>query len=150
MFLGRLKYITILLKTSFDCHDHEILIAKLRKFGYWFSLSALKLVHDFSLDKKQRTKVNKTWGDIVLGVPKGSIFCPIFSHVLSGYFTAQKLKFSIKDFFIFCAVFVFILNCADIASFAKYDNTPYVVANSIIATKTSLEKLSWMVLEQIW
>ena len=30
---------------SFDCLDHELLIAKLNAYG--FSLPALKLVHDF-------------------------------------------------------------------------------------------------------
>ena len=37
---------------AFDCLDHELLIAKLNACG--FSLPALKLVHDYLLNGKQR------------------------------------------------------------------------------------------------
>ena len=45
------------LSKAFDCLDHELLIAKLN--AYRFSLPALKLVHDYLSNRKQRTKVNK-------------------------------------------------------------------------------------------
>ena len=43
---------------SCQMFDHELLIAKLN--GYGFSLPALKLVHDYLSNRKQRAKVNRT------------------------------------------------------------------------------------------
>ena len=57
------------LSKAFDCLDHELLTAKLKAYG--FNLPALKLVHDYLLNRKQRTKVNGTyssWLEIVFGV----------------------------------------------------------------------------------
>ena len=65
------------LSKAFDCLDHELLIAKLNAYG--FSLPALKLVHDYLSNRKQRTKVNRTcssWLEIVFGVPQGSMLGP--------------------------------------------------------------------------
>ena len=42
------------LSKAFDCLDHELLIAKLNAYG--FSLTALKLVHNYLSNIKQRTK----------------------------------------------------------------------------------------------
>ena len=39
---------------AFDCLNHELLAAKLNAYG--FNFPALKLVHDYLLDRKQRTK----------------------------------------------------------------------------------------------
>ena len=50
--------LTDLLK-AFDCHNHELLIAKLN--AYEFTLPALKLVHDYLSDRKQRTRVNNSY-----------------------------------------------------------------------------------------
>ena len=44
---------------AFYCLDHELLIAKFN--AYDFSLPALKLVHDYLQNTKQRTKVNTTY-----------------------------------------------------------------------------------------
>ena len=44
------------LLTAFHCLNHELLIAKLNGCG--FTLPALKLVHDYLSDRKQRTRVN--------------------------------------------------------------------------------------------
>ena len=67
---------------AFDCFDQELLIAKLNT--YRFNLPTLKLVHDYILNRKQRTEVNKTyssWLEIVSGVPQGSILTSLLFKV---------------------------------------------------------------------
>ena len=111
------------LSKAFDCLDHELLIPKLNAYG--FSLAALKLVFDYLSNRKQRTRVNKTyssWLEIVFGVPQGSILGLLL------------LSIFLRDF-------LFILNDVDIASYAD-DNTPYVIADGINAVIASLEKTS--------
>ena len=49
---------------AFYCLDHEMLIAKLKAYG--FSLPALKLVRDYLWNRKQRTKVKKSLQFLVL------------------------------------------------------------------------------------
>ena len=111
------------LSKSFDCLNHDLLIAKLNAYG--FSLPALRLIHDYLLNKKQRTRVNNsysTWVEIVFGVPQGSILGPLL-------------------FTIFLADLFFVANSMDIANYAN-ENTPYATANDIDSLIDSLEKAS--------
>ena len=57
-------------------------IAKLNAYG--FHLSALKLIHDYLSNRKQRTKINSTyskWHEILFGVPQDSILGPLLFNI---------------------------------------------------------------------
>ena len=73
---------------AFHCLNQELLIAKLNVYG--FTLPALKLVHDYLSDRKQRIRVNNsysTWFEILFGVPQGSILGPlVFNKFLADLF----------------------------------------------------------------
>ena len=47
------------LSKAFDCLDHELLIAKLNAYG--FNLPALRLIHDYLSNRKQRTKIDDNY-----------------------------------------------------------------------------------------
>ena len=73
--------LTDLLK-AFDCLDHELLIAKLNAYG--FSLTALKLVHNYLSNRKQRTKINQQYSsllEITFGATQGSILGPLLFNI---------------------------------------------------------------------
>ena len=71
------------LSKAFDCLNHDFLIAKLNAYG--FSLPALRLIHDYLSNRKQRTRINNsysTWMEIAFGVLKDQYlvsFCSALS-----------------------------------------------------------------------
>ena len=111
------------LSKAFDCLDHELLIAKLNAYG--FHLSALKLIHDYLSNRKQRTKINSTyskWHEILFGVPQGSTLGPLLFNIY------------LIDLF-------FVIEDTDIASYAD-DNTPYIIDDTVEGVIKSLEEMS--------
>ena len=88
-----------------------MLNAKLNAYG--LSLSALKLVHSYLQNCKQRTKIGSSyspWEEIVSGVPQGSILGPLLFNIF-----LSVLFLSIEN--------NYFTNYAD-------DTTPYVIGNN--------------------
>ena len=110
----RKKYCALLtdLSKAFDCLSQDILIAKLNVYG--FSMVAFRLIQNYLLNRKKRTKINtehSLWENILFGVPQGSILEPL-------------------SFNIFLCDFFLIMNNFEFASYAD-DNTRYAVGNNI-------------------
>ena len=77
------------LSKAFDCLSHKSLLAKLHAYG--FSIAALRLIHSYLTNRRQRTKINFSFSsseEIVFGVPQGSIIGPLlFSIFLCDLFS---------------------------------------------------------------
>ena len=66
---------------TFDL-DHELLTATLNAYG--FALSALRLLHDYLSNRKQRTKIDdnySSWSEILFGVRQGSILGSLLFNI---------------------------------------------------------------------
>ena len=108
---------------AFDCLDHKLLTAKLNAYG--FDLPALRLIHDYLSNRKQRTKIDdkySSWSEILFGVLQGSILGLLLFNIL------------LADLF-------FIVQDIDIASHAD-DTTPFIVEDNIENLIASLEEAS--------
>ena len=111
------------LSMAFDCLSHDFLLAKLHAYG--FSRSALKLIHSYLKNRKQRTKIDSTyssWEEILFGVLPGSIMGPLLFNIF------------------LCGLF-YSMNETDFVSYAD-DDTSYVTGDSTESVINSLENIS--------
>ena len=70
------------LSKAFDTINHELLLAKLRTYG--FNKDALKTIHNYLKSWYQRTKINKVfsyWSEILSRVPQGSVFVQLLFDI---------------------------------------------------------------------
>ena len=67
------------LTKAFDCFLHDLIIANLEAYG--FLIGAIKLIHEYLPNRKQRFKVNdaySSWKDM-LDVPQRPIVSPLLN-----------------------------------------------------------------------
>ena len=83
------------LSKALHCLHHELLIAKLNACG--FTLPALKSIHNYLSDRKQRVWVNNSSSfcqDILFGVPQDSILGPLLLNIFQAdlFFTLNNTE----------------------------------------------------------
>lgn len=76
-------YLFIDFRKAFDLVDSNILLIKLKRYG--FSLSALELIKSYFSNRKQQVKLGDTLSALLtipLSVPQGSVLGPLFFSYL--------------------------------------------------------------------
>ena len=113
------------LSKELNCLSHKLVLAKLHAHG--FSIAALKLIHSYLTNTRQRIRINMSYSsseEIVFRVPQGSILGPLLFNIF------------------LCDLF-FIMKDTDFSSYAD-DNTQYRTAGTIEEIIKLLERDSMM------
>ena len=83
--LDKGEYVSVLfmdLSKAFDTINHDLLVAKLK--GYGFFKEALKLMNSYLKNRKQKVQINNKFSserDVIAGVPQGSIDSPLLFNL---------------------------------------------------------------------
>ena len=70
------------LSKAFDTINHDLLLAKLRAYG--FSLDTLKLTHSYLINRKQQVQINNKFiseNNVIAGFLRGSVDGPLLFNL---------------------------------------------------------------------
>ena len=86
---------------AFDTINHDLLIAKLKAYG--FSKEALKLMKSYLKNRKQKVQINNKFSsekDVIAGVPQSSIDVPLLFNLFINdltFFIEQRTSSNYAD-----------------------------------------------------
>ena len=89
--LDKGEYVSVIfmdLSKAFDTINHDLLLAKLKAYG--FSHNALAFMLSYLKNRSHRVNINNnfsTWEEIIAGAPQGSVLGPLpFNIFISDFF----------------------------------------------------------------
>ena len=87
------------LSKAFDTINHDLLLAKLKTFG--FSLNAVKLMLSYSKNRKQQVQIHYKFSSeniVIAGVPQSSIDGPLIFNLLINDLTFFIQYFTLSNY----------------------------------------------------